>query len=459
MSKKVQLFGNVVTGGVFVGVITATSVNVSDVVGISSESINVTGVITATSFSGNGSGLTGVGVGTEDSINTTGIITATSFSGNGSGLTGVGVGTEDSINTSGIITASTISANEFIGSGDKLIFSPSPTEFIPIDGSTDVGLSTTISITFNQQIYAGVGSVFLRNSSGIGTVIEAIGIGSTLISGQTLNITPSSSLPINTDVYVVLPQGVITNSIGGNNALLDTYNFTTLNFAFSSIDPTNGETNVGIDTNITISFTSPPTRGTGTIELKSGSVDGPIIESFDAAASGQISISGNDWILNPSSNLGYSTSIHPIIPNGAITNYAGLNTTGADSYSFTTKAVELGDPYEGGYLICQSGGTRWVVAPSSTEVQRNWYLRGDANTRAQSVTGCTGWFIPTCGQLQNPGYTCRTYWDSYSTVHYWSNTEFSSATAWSVWFGAGGAYSSSGKPTAYWARSFRCVTY
>ena len=183
-----------------------------------------------------------------------GIITATAFSGDGSGLTGVGVGTEDSINTSGIITASTISANEFIGTGDKLIFSPSITSFSPTEGATDVSLNTNIVLTFNQQIYAGVGSIFLRNSSGIGTVIEAIGISSSMINNQTLTINPSSNLPSNTNVYVILPQGVVTNSVGGNIASVSTYNFTTVNFVLNSIDPSNGATNVGVDTNITLTF-------------------------------------------------------------------------------------------------------------------------------------------------------------------------------------------------------------
>jgi hypothetical protein len=60
------------------------------------------GVVTATSFVGSGSGLTGVGIGTDGSVNTTGIITATSFVGSGSGLTGVGIGTDGSVNTTGI---------------------------------------------------------------------------------------------------------------------------------------------------------------------------------------------------------------------------------------------------------------------------------------------------------------------------------------------------------------------
>jgi hypothetical protein len=389
-----------------------------------------------------------------------GIITATAFSGDGSELTGVGIGTDGNVNTSGIITASTISADEFIGTGDKLIFSPTITSFSPTDGATDVNLNTNIIFTFDQPIYAGVGSIFLRNSSGIGTIIEEIGIGSTsqvAINNQTLTISPST-LPIDTNVYVVLPQGVVTNAVGGNSKLLDTYNFTSIAFALTSITPTDGATNVGVDTNITLEFTSPPSRGTGTIELRSGSTSGTVIESFDAASSDRITISGNNWILDPTSNLGFSTSIHTIIPSTAIQNYVGLNVSGADTHSFTTRDIEPGDAYEGGFLICKSSPTRWVVAPNTSEVSRCWDLRGDANTRAQQVSGCTGWFVPTVTQLQNPGYTCRTFWDSFSASLYWSSTECDISFACFVYFTNGNAFHLT-KAIPSCVRAFRCVTY
>ena len=362
--------------------------------------------------------------------------------------------------SSGILTASSVSANEFVGTGDKLIFSPSATSFSPISGATNIGLSTSISITFDQPIYAGVGTITLRNSSGIGTVIESIGIGSTLINNQTLTLTPSSSLPLNTNVYVVLPEGVIKNSVGGNNALLNTYNFTTLNFTLDSINPTNGSTNIGLSTNVTLTFNIAPTRGTGTIELKSGSVDGPIIESFDAAASGRISVSGNNWILDPTNDLSQTVTVFPVIPSTAIQNYVGLNTTGASSYSFTTRNPVLGEVYEGGNFVCASGGIRWIVAPSNTEVNRSWHSRADANTRAQSVTGCTGWFVPTCGQLQNPGYSRKTYWSYVHGATYWSNTEQSGPDALYVLFSYfSGFTAANNKSNVNSVRSFRCVSY
>jgi hypothetical protein len=139
----------------------------------------------------------------------------------------------------------------------------------------------------------------------------------------------------------------------------------------------------------------------------------------------------------------------------------GLNTSGADTHSFTTVAPNLGDSYEGGFVICKASPLRWVVSPYSAEVGRTWYLRNDANTRAQAVSGCTGWFVPTISQLQNPGYLCRSFWGPspcYSSTTYWSSTEFIASHACSVLFINGNAFNN-GKTTTYCVRAFRCVTY
>jgi hypothetical protein len=108
---QAQLVGNVVTGAVFAGIVTATSLSIGDSVEINSEGINVTGIITATSFVGSGSGLTGVGIGTTGSVNTSGIITATGLSGNSIsiGPTAVIDSSRNIINTVNITASGSIS--------------------------------------------------------------------------------------------------------------------------------------------------------------------------------------------------------------------------------------------------------------------------------------------------------------------------------------------------------------
>ena len=113
----------------------------------------------------------------------------------------------------------------------------------------------------------------------------------------------------------------------------------------------------------------------------------------------------------------------------------------------------------GSRIICKNGGLAWLVAPISTEVLRNWYCREDAVTRAIAVTSLTtGWFVPDIGQLQNPGYLCRSFWDSYSSTYYWSSTEYNATFACNVYFGNGNAVHLN-KTSTFCVRAFRCVTY
>jgi hypothetical protein len=110
-------------------------------------------------------------------------------------------------------------------------------------------------------------------------------------------------------------------------------------------------------------------------------------------------------------------------------------------------------------LLCKTAGTAWIVAPSCTQVSRIWVAREDAITCANALTGHSGtWFIPTSAQLQNPGYTCRQYWDTFNTALYWSSTEFNATNACCVSFNNGGAGSLS-KTLGLYARAFRCITY
>ena len=115
----------------------------------------------------------------------------------------------------------------------------------------------------------------------------------------------------------------------------------------------------------------------------------------------------------------------------------------------------------GGFLICRNGGTAWIVASNTSEVSRTWSCRNDAIITATECTGVpASWFIPTCAQLSNPGYSCRTYWDSYSSTEYWSSTGVPTAStnAYIVNF-TNGAFSGPRKTCTHCVRAFRCVTY
>ena len=354
--------------------------------------------------------------------------------------------------------------NAGIATVTRLDVPPVPITFSPGIGVTNQNLDTNIIITFNHQVTKGTGNITLRANSAGGTAFSTIGVSSSsvTISGGAVTIDPPANIGAATTTFVVIDAGAFSGlTTTSLSAIINTYSFRTTEFAFVSINPGAGATNVGVNTDVTLTFTSPPTRGTGTITLRSGSTSGSVIESFNVSTSSSITVSGNNFIINPTSNLGFSTSIHTIIPSTAIVGYVGLNTTGADTHSFTTLNLNLGDSYEGGFLICCASPLRWVVSPISAEVSRNWYARNDANTRAQEVSGCTGWFVPTISELSNPGYICRSFWGPspcFSSARYWSSTQAQAYDACVICFSNGNGACPS-KTNTYCVRAFRCVTY
>ena len=355
--------------------------------------------------------------------------------------------------------------NVGIATFTRLDVPPTPLTFSPAIGATDVARASNIVITFNQLIQKGTGSITLRENSAGGTAFSTIGVSSSsvTISAGEVTIDPPSNIGYAVTTFVVVDAGAFTGfTTTSVNALINTYSFRTATFAFSSINPANGATNVGVDTNITLTFTNPPIIGIGTITLRSGSVGGTVIESFNVSTSSSITVSGNNFIINPTKlELPFATSIHTIIPSTAITGYVGLNTTGADTHSFTTPTLNLGDSYQGGFLICKASPLRWVVSPRSAEVSRNWDNINNANTRSQQVSGCTGWFVPTRPQLQNPGYCCRSFWGPspcFSSDTYWSASAHDHTYAESVSLNNGGSHRNF-RSSTFCVRAFRCVSY
>jgi alpha-tubulin suppressor-like RCC1 family protein len=225
-----------------VGIFTASGINATGVITASSfvgngaqlqgvgvgttGSINSLGIITAASFSGNAANITGIAI--TGSINTSGIITASAFYGSGANLSGVGLGTQSSINTTGIITAS-----KFFGDGSGLTGiggAFTVLTFSPSSGATGVDPGTNIVLTFNKSIQRGTGTITIRSGSASGTIVESFDAATSSrlsINGGVLTIDPTSDLSITTTYYVVLPAGTIKDTYNDTNTLINTYSFTT----------------------------------------------------------------------------------------------------------------------------------------------------------------------------------------------------------------------------------------
>jgi len=124
-------------------------------------------------------------------------------------------------------------------------------------------------------------------------------------------------------------------------------------------------------------------------------------------------------------------------------------------------------------IICKSGGTAWIVAPVTTQVSQTWNgttdtLVGNKCCVCDWSSLCSAlvsagfnpgdWFVPSRTQLQNPGYVCRSKWDSFAGGGYWSSTEVNATVSYYVAYTSGNAEFGS-KTLFSCVRAFRCVTY
>jgi hypothetical protein len=128
---------------------------------------------------------------------------------------------------------------------------------------------------------------------------------------------------------------------------------------------------------------------------------------------------------------------------------------------------------DGSVSICKAGGTVWIIAPISTEASQSWNnnsasLVGNKPCVSDWPTVCSkmitsgfnpsDWCIPSASNLNNPGYICRSRWDSFTATSYWSSTETSASNACRQNF-SDGALVGIAKTNSFNVRAFRTVNY
>ena len=176
------------------------------------DGANITGVATATSFDGNlkstGTPTLGLGV----TINASGVA------------------------ISGVCTAGIVSATTFYGSGSNLTGvgeSIAPWYYNPDAGDTQVRPETGIGITFNKKIVAGSGTATLKivNAGVAGTTVQSWGISSATIS-NVKDVTLGalvSDLTVGTTYQLDIPEGFVVD--GNETSYAGTaYTFSTLEY-------------------------------------------------------------------------------------------------------------------------------------------------------------------------------------------------------------------------------------
>jgi len=112
-----------------------------------------------------------------------------------------------------------------------------------------------------------------------------------------------------------------------------TFSDTIAPFGIHSI-PSSEKTDVSITENISYTFNESIQRGTGNIVLKTSA--GTTVETFDAATSNHLSISGATLTIDPTNTLNNNTNFYVDFAPGTINDLAGNTFPGTTSFNFTT---------------------------------------------------------------------------------------------------------------------------
>jgi len=143
--------------------------------------------------------------------------------------------------------------------------------------------------------------------------------------------TPPRDYSASLNVKVTASDGTLTGSDVFNLIVVDQTAPTV-----STFSPRDASIGVAVGSNITLTFSEAVQRGTGTISIRAGSASGNIVESFDAASSNRISISGATLTIDPTSNLAGGTSYFVTFANGTVKDLSGNAYEGTSTYDFIT---------------------------------------------------------------------------------------------------------------------------
>ena len=74
-----------------------------------------------------------------------------------------------------------------------------------------------------------------------------------------------------------------------------------------TFSPAGSDTGVAVRSNIVLTFSEAIAKGTGNIEIHQGSATGAVVETFNAASSSRLVVSGSTLTIDPTFDLASGT--------------------------------------------------------------------------------------------------------------------------------------------------------
>jgi len=230
---------------------------------------------------------------------------------------------------------------------------PTVSSFSPAGGALGVAVASDIVLTFSEAIQKGSGLIEIHSGSAAGTLVASYDAATSTnltVSGNILDINPTADLANGTHYFVTLAAGSVKDLAGNSYAGTTAYDFSTAAASgtpdttpptVSSFSPAGGAQGVAVASDIVLTFSEPVTRGTGFIEIHSGSATGTLVASYNAATSSNLTVAGSTLTINPTADLATGTHYFVTLAGGSIKDSAGNSYAGTAAYDFTTAAAAV----------------------------------------------------------------------------------------------------------------------
>jgi methionine-rich copper-binding protein CopC len=216
---------------------------------------------------------------------------------------------------------------------------PTVSVFSPADGAAGVAVSSNLTLTFNEALQRGSGTISLRRADGL--LVEQFDAATSTrlsVQGNTLTLDPSADLTGATGYYLQLAPGSVKDLAGNAFIGSSSYDFSTQSVGTDAVAPqatrwmpSDGAKAVPVGSNLSLTFNELIQRGTGAITLKTA--DGKVVETFTAA---NATVSGSTLTLNPTADLSIFTKYVVELGAGAVKDLAGNGNATDSRYDFQT---------------------------------------------------------------------------------------------------------------------------
>jgi len=201
--------------------------------------------------------------------------------------------------------------------------------------------AVTISGTPTQSLQLRAVTTTLADADGLGTLGYQWKADGTAVAGATASTLTLAAAQVGKVVSVAVnyTDGHGTAESVSSAATTAVIQDTTAPTVIAFI-PADGATGVAVASNLVLSFSEAVQRGTGLIEIHSGTETGALVASYDAATSTNLTLSGSLLTINPTVDLASGTHYFVTLASGSVSDLAGNHFAGSSTYDFTTA-----DPY------------------------------------------------------------------------------------------------------------------